>query len=68
MPQTRILVAESNRLDAQSIRQQLEQAGYAVEMALDGHRALDLAGAIDFELILSAVWLPDMDGSELSGS
>lgn len=58
----RVLIAEDERRMAEILRKGLEREGYAVLLAHDGSRALRLAQAADFELIVLDVMLPGLDG------
>lgn len=55
--------------DSTSMRQMvaftLKSAGYSVEEAADGQQALDIARNKGFDLVLSDVNMPIMDGIEL---
>ncbi len=61
-PQARILVAEDSPTQAEQIRFLLEQAGYAVQVASNGERALAAVHAAPPDLILSDIVMPEMDG------
>ena len=63
-PQPRILVVEDEEAIAQGLVFNLERKGYAVSVAGDGHRALELAADSRFDLILLDVQLPEIDGFE----
>jgi CheY-like chemotaxis protein/predicted regulator of Ras-like GTPase activity (Roadblock/LC7/MglB family) len=43
----------------------LERAGYRAETAADGREALQRIAATDFDLVLTDLQMPDMDGMEL---
>jgi heavy metal response regulator len=59
----RILVVEDDRKVAGFIRQGLHEEGHAVEVAKDGHEALDLVlGDPDYDLLVLDVILPGRDG------
>jgi len=61
----RILVVDDDRSTRELIRLQLESAGYSVETAPDGARALSRLGQMRFDLVLLDVWMPGMDGLEM---
>jgi heavy metal response regulator len=58
----RILVVEDEKRIADFLSRGLESAGYAVDVAQDGARALDLAHATEYDLVILDLGLPDMDG------
>ena len=59
---TRLLVVEDNVDLAFGLKNNLEIEGYAVELAHDGVRALDLASAGKFDMILLDLMMPGLDG------
>jgi DNA-binding response OmpR family regulator len=61
----RVLVVEDEEAIAAGLRMNLEQKGYEVEVAGDGHEALELAASRDFDLVVLDVRLPGMDGFEV---
>jgi CheY-like chemotaxis protein len=58
----RILVVDDDPTTLQMIRHQLKSAGYAVETAGDGEKALARIRRRRFDLVLLDVWMPGMDG------
>jgi len=58
----RILVAEAQPENQIQLRDTLQEAGYRVDLALDGSAALDLAQAINPDLVILARNLPGLDG------
>ena len=62
---TRIIVAEDSRTQAQKLRLVLESAGFEVEVAGEGQAALEQFRSSHFDLVLSDVMMPRMDGYEL---
>ena len=59
----RVLVVEDERKVASFIRQGLQEEGYAVEVAADGHTAVDLIlGSSPYDLVVLDVMLPGRDG------
>ena len=60
-----ILVVEDEEALALGIRDALEHAGHQVQVALDGSRALELARAGEFELIVLDLMLPGMNGLDV---
>lgn len=61
----RLLVIEDERRIAQSIKRGLEQDGYAVDLAFDGAEGYASASGDDYDVIISDVMMPEMDGIEL---
>jgi CheY-like chemotaxis protein len=61
----RILVVEDNPTQREHIRLLLEGAGYRVDVAPNGRKALEQVHAIPFDLILSDIGMPEMDGYAL---
>jgi DNA-binding response OmpR family regulator len=60
-----ILVVEDEEAIAQGLVFNLERKGYRVDLAADGERALELARAGRYDLILLDVALPGIDGFEV---
>ena len=61
-----ILLAEDNRTTAALEENILESAGYSVEIANDGNEAIEKAGEERFDLVITDVLMPGMDGFELT--
>jgi CheY-like chemotaxis protein len=61
-PQARVLVVEDEPLIAQMLRDVLEAYGYEVEVAANGLLALDKIEARAYDLILSDLRMPELDG------
>ena len=61
----RILIVEDEHKIANSLRDGLEQAGFAVDVAYTGTDGYDLAVTEDYDLILLDLMLPGMDGAEI---
>ena len=60
-----ILVVEDEETIAQGLVFNLERKGYRVDLAADGERALELARAGRYDLIVLDVALPGIDGFEV---
>jgi signal transduction histidine kinase/DNA-binding response OmpR family regulator len=60
----RILLADDNDINSLLATTLLEEAGYAVECAINGLEAVEAARTRDFDLILMDVQMPQMDGLE----
>lgn len=61
-----ILVAEDDRTNQQVIRRQLHMLGYACEIANDGSEALTMWRSGRFDILLSDLHMPELDGYELA--
>jgi two-component system, OmpR family, response regulator len=61
----RVLVVEDELKMARALRRGLEQEGYAVDAALDGHDGLHRATEWDYDAIVLDVLLPGLDGIEV---
>lgn len=59
----KVLIAEDDALNAAMLRAILEQLGHQVVHAQNGRRALDLAGTIDFDLVMLDGRMPVMGGA-----
>jgi two-component system cell cycle response regulator CpdR len=62
----RILLAEDDEAMRTYLARALENAGYAVSAVDRGTAALPLLEAEDFDLLLSDIVMPEMDGIELA--
>jgi CheY-like chemotaxis protein len=60
----KILLVEDNEFQRQLYREELEQEGYDVEIALDGDNALAKVEACKPDLIVLDIELPNRDGIE----
>src|SRR5580700_9633402 len=58
----RILVVEDEKRIADFLSRGLESGGYAVDVAPDGAKAVDMVHATEYDLIILDLGLPDMDG------
>jgi DNA-binding response OmpR family regulator len=61
----RILVVEDSATQACELQFVLESEGFAVEVALDGQRGLDLFLASVFDLVITDVLMPGLSGYDL---
>lgn len=61
----RLLVVEDSLIARDLERTILESAGFQVEAAVDGVEALEKLGAGDFDLVITDIEMPRMDGFEL---
>ncbi len=62
----RILLAEDDEAMRVYLTRALEQAGYVVDAVDRGTEALPLLQAEDYDLLLSDIVMPEMDGIELA--
>jgi two-component system chemotaxis response regulator CheY len=62
---TRILAVDDSPSMREMVKIALSDAGFEVTQAEDGQQALDLARQSIFDLVLSDVNMPQMDGIEL---
>jgi len=60
-----ILVAEDDRTTRYLLRGVLRPAGFSVATAADGRAALDRLRRKKFDVLLTDVWMPRMNGLEL---
>jgi two-component system capsular synthesis sensor histidine kinase RcsC len=63
-----VLVAEDNPINQATLRHQLEQLGCTVTVAADGAEALSLWELGAYDLLLTDVNMPKMNGYELTGT
>jgi len=61
----RILVVEDNRKLAEGLKQLLTGSGYAVDCVANGVSALSAAHALNYDLVVLDLSLPEMDGLEV---
>ena len=61
----RVLLVEDEPGIAQFIRQGLNEAGYAVDVAQDGIEGLNYALAAEYDILVLDILLPKMDGIQL---
>lgn len=64
----RVLVAEDDGLNAAMLRAILEQLGHQVVHAQNGQRAVELASACDFDLMMIDGRMPLMDGAQTAAA
>ncbi len=58
----RILLAEDNKINQQFAKILLTKAGHSVEIAENGHRAVDAMHGGQFDVILMDIQMPELDG------
>jgi len=64
MPSNTILVVDDDPLILQAVKDELESVGYRVAVAGDGKEAIRLHNAKPFELIITDLLMPEIDGLE----
>lgn len=64
MPKS-VLIAEDEKVLRESLAQLLTEEGYDVTMAADGQEAYDLAVNRSFDIVLTDIRMPRMDGAAL---
>ena len=62
---SKILVIDDDKIMNSVIVQMLENAGYEVKSALDGKRGLKLLDAHLFDLIVTDIVMPEIEGLEM---
>jgi len=62
----RILVAEDNDNQREGLRALLKAHGFEVETAADGQEALEKLERESFDLLLTDIWMPRLDGLALT--
>tara|TARA_R110000868_G_scaffold269020_4_gene528417 strand:- start:360 stop:734 length:375 start_codon:yes stop_codon:yes gene_type:complete len=60
-----ILLVEDSPEVSMSVREILESAGHTIEDAVSGKDALQRLSAGSFDIIVSDIWMPEMDGIAL---
>lgn len=65
MPPKKILIVEDSKTQAIKLKYLLESNGYLSELAHNGKEALSLIERIKFDLIISDIMMPEMNGFEL---
>lgn len=58
----RILLIEDEKRIADFVHRGLESAGYSVDLAEDGQSGLEKIHAVDYDLVILDLMLPDLDG------
>jgi DNA-binding response OmpR family regulator len=60
-----VLIAEDERKMATSLKRSLEEENHSVGVVFDGHDALEMAQAFEYDAIVMNVMLPGIDGIEV---
>jgi len=58
----RVLLAEDNKINQQFATVLLNKAGYGVEVAENGHQAVDAVRRSAFDVVLMDIQMPELDG------
>lgn len=61
----RILIADDEKAIRESLKMVLEEEGYSTEIAQDGYEALEKIKLVDFDLVITDIKMPNLDGIEL---
>lgn len=61
----KILIVDDAENVRYSLRTSLEDAGYAVDEAVDGEEALTRLQSSTFDLVIADVWMPRLNGIDL---
>ncbi|MDP1647744.1 MAG: PAS domain-containing protein [Rubrivivax sp.] len=64
----RILVAEDNEINQKVLRKQLTLLGFRADITSNGQEALDATHDADYDLLLTDLHMPQMDGYELAAA
>jgi PAS domain S-box-containing protein len=62
----RILVAEDNRINQIVVERFLKSRGHATVIVADGRQALDLLAQESFDLLITDIQMPEMDGYQVA--
>jgi len=63
--QKKILVVDDDEHIRYLLEELLESEGFEVDSAVNGHAAVELCKKSNFDLIITDIMMPDMDGLEL---
>ena len=63
-PSLRLLVAEDNKINQQFARALLSKAGHKVDIAENGHQAVDAVRRTEYDAVLMDIQMPELDGIE----
>ena len=61
---TKLLVVDDNADTRQSMKLLLERAGYEVDVAQNGARAVEMQRALSAEILITDIFMPELDGLE----
>jgi len=60
-----VLVIDDNEMSRTTLKEQLQQIGYEVNTVSGGHEALDIMQEKHFDILMTDLSMPEMDGIEL---
>lgn len=60
----KILIVDDEELIVKSLRKLLSKEGYSLSVAKNGQEAIDEIKKVDFDLIISDIMMPEIDGIE----
>jgi DNA-binding response OmpR family regulator len=60
-----VLIAEDERIVASWLKRSLQEENHSVQVAFDGHDALEMARSLEYDAIVLNVMLPGIDGFEV---
>ncbi|MDE2264905.1 MAG: response regulator [Alphaproteobacteria bacterium] len=60
----RILLAEDNKINQKFATALLQKAGHSVDVAENGHQAVDAVRRSDFDVVLMDIQMPELDGMQ----
>lgn len=66
MNKIKILLIDDDRLVLKSLKKLLENEGYIISCAENSKQAIDLMNQIEFDLIISDIRMPGVNGIELA--
>jgi len=58
----RVLLAEDNKINQQFAKLVMTKAGHSVEIAENGHQAVDAVRRSEFDVVLMDIQMPELDG------
>ena len=64
MEKGNLLVVDDNEMNRDMLSRRLERKGHHVDVAEDGHRALEMIRQTDYDVILLDIMMPGIDGYE----
>ena len=60
-----LLVVDDNEMNRDMLSRRLARKGHTVDVAEDGHRALEMVEATDYDVILLDIMMPGLDGYQV---
>src|SRR5579871_914074 len=63
-PQTRVLIADDEDNQRAGLAKMIQSWGYAVDTAADGQEALEKIGQSPFDILVTDLMMPRLDGFE----